>query len=462
MFRRLLLISGAFATFSTMALAQPAPERIIPDGCRKMSPTTLDLLTKRKEALELAIARKQGKAPPPTTQGGDAFDITSLRTNQEDLLETLFNIECLKAGFVPPSPPPLPPAMRKVRGVGPAPRAPAQTTTSDAAQSSEKKLVEVTTYYATNRLQTANSDPMQRYNNERGALQFGKAVVTIPPTHKEGQTEAPSLWYLELRRDQERHFTLKDVKSMPANEMSSEIAARLATATSKSLLLFVHGYNNSFADAAFRTAQMAYDMKFQGIPFFYSWPSQNAVRGYFQDEETARLCEEVFSQLVDELNKLPVSEIYVVAHSMGNRIVGHGLEKRIAAGKNNAKVRGLLLAAPDISADIFKEQIAPKLAALQGARTTIYAASNDFALKGSATMHGYTRVGETGTGVFVYPGLDTVDASSASGSTGSLGHSYVVESEVVLRDIQKAIGNIPAAKRGLKPEGKAPNSWWKL
>jgi esterase/lipase superfamily enzyme len=37
---------------------------------------------------------------------------------------------------------------------------------------------------------------------------------------------------------------------------------------------YMNGYNVTFADAARRTAQIAYDLRFEGDPAFFSWPSQ--------------------------------------------------------------------------------------------------------------------------------------------------------------------------------------------
>ena len=84
------------------------------------------------------------------------------------------------------------------------------------------------------------------------------------------------------------------------------MAKRLREAKSKSLLVFVHGYNMSFAETAMRTAQLAYDLNFPGIPFFFSWPSAGQLTGYLRDAETAQLSEDAFDQVLDDLSRLPV------------------------------------------------------------------------------------------------------------------------------------------------------------
>jgi esterase/lipase superfamily enzyme len=124
---------------------------------------------------------------------------------------------------------------------------------------------------------------------------------------------------------------------------------------------------------------------------------------------------------------------------MGNRIVGHALQSRADKGKETKKLREVLLAAPDINADIFRTVIAPKLVAMQGTRTTVYASSSDIALKASKVVHGFKRVGETTGGVLTYPGLETIDASSASAMTKGYGHLYIADSPSVVKDIQAII-----------------------
>jgi esterase/lipase superfamily enzyme len=225
----------------------------------------------------------------------------------------------------------------------------------------------------------------------------------------------------------------------------------------------VHGYNSGFAEAALRTAQLAHDLKFPGLALFYSWPSAGKVLAYWQDEEMAQLSEGVFEQLLGELSQLPFTDIYIVAHSMGNRIVTSALRNRVEKKEETKHIRALLMAAPDINAVLFRTVIAPKLATMQGTRITVYASSSDLALKASKAVHGFRRVGETIGDIFTYPGFDTIDASAASTMTRAYGHSYLMDSQAVINDIAAAIGkNATAKRRGLSETGNSPNEYWRL
>ena len=352
--------------------------------------------------MERAQKRTDGKA------GADALR-QNLRAKQEELLDVLFHIECIRPVGPPQEPPSRNPFEKRAK----------------------KDVVEVTTYYATNRKQTDSVEPAKIYGSVfESTLQYGRAVVSIPATHVPGNLELPTLWKLQRNADISKHFVLQEVVPLGTDAASKEIAQKLQGMSSKAVLVFVHGYNMGFAEAALRTAQMAHDLNFPGLPLFYSWPSANHIKSYWQDEEIARLSEGVFEQLIDQLAQLPATDIYIVAHSMGNRIVGHALQARVDKGKETKNLRELLLAAADINADVFRTIIAPKLAAMQGMRTTVYASSSDIALKASKVVHGFKRVGETAGGVFIYPGIETIDASTASQALRGLGHLYLVDSSV--------------------------------
>ncbi len=58
------------------------------------------------------------------------------------------------------------------------------------------------------------------------------------------------MWKFERSPDPNKHFVLKSVTPLGADATRTEIANRLSKASDKSMLVFVHGYNNGFEDAA--------------------------------------------------------------------------------------------------------------------------------------------------------------------------------------------------------------------
>ena len=282
MFGRLLMLMSALGLGAVLAYAQPSPERPLPEACQAVSSEALPELETRRQNLEREVTR-QTAAVERTSKDKDgrpgadarAKELRqSLRARQEDLLEVLFRIECIR---VQPEA---------------ASRSPFKRRSAD--------VIEVTTYYATNRKQTGSAEPTKVYGGVfESTLHYGRAIVSIPPTHTPGKLELPALWKLERGADASKHFVLQAVTPLNADAGRKEMAQKLSAMGSKALLIFVHGYNMGFAEAALRTAQMAHDLNFPGMAFFYSWPSANHVRSYWQDEEIARLSESVFEQLID-------------------------------------------------------------------------------------------------------------------------------------------------------------------
>ena len=99
-----------------------------------------------------------------------------------------------------------------------------------------------------------------------------------------GQLESPSILRLEFRKDPKRHIVLLSVIPKDKNQYFAELGTRIRFSLSNNAFIFVHGYNVSFEDAAKRTAQISYDLGFDGAAIFYSWPSQATFKRYPVDE----------------------------------------------------------------------------------------------------------------------------------------------------------------------------------
>ena len=156
----------------------------------------------------------------------------------------------------------------------------AGTTTPNSPSRSIPSYAVVKVYYATDRKKTSIADPAKIYGGDRGDLTLGICTVSIPRDHRMGELEAPSIWRLEWSKDPEQHVVLLSVTETGQIGASIDDVAARAKSAGKNAFIFVHGYNVTFADAARRTAQMAYDLGFDGAPVFYSWPSQASYASY--------------------------------------------------------------------------------------------------------------------------------------------------------------------------------------
>jgi len=315
-------------------------------------------------------------------------------------------------------------------------------------------------FYVTDR----DSHPSGRddFGPERGKVSYGIASVGIPPNHEIGRQEAPSVFRFEWSADERKHIALKGLLPMDQTEFLQQLGWAIEKSRDRRLMLFVHGYNTSFADAARQVAQFATDLKFGGPVVLFSWPSQGGLTGYTVDETNAEWAQPHLVQTIkDLLDRTPAKRVYLVAHSMGNRVLTRAYitlaGDRWVDGPN--ALREMILVAPDIDADLFREDIAPRLAQT-GIHVTLYASSGDRALMASRAFHGYARAGESGDGLVIIPGVETVDASHAS--SGLIGHSYFSEDRRIMEDIYAILqtGQRADNRFGLAPVDTDKGRYW--
>lgn len=224
--------------------------------------------------------------------------------------------------------------------------------------------------------------------------------------------------------------------------------------------MFIHGYNVSFHRAARRTAQLAYDLDFAGVPLFYSWPSDGAFLRYTADEQDVRLTVPHLTEFLNDVVRSTGAErVHVVAHSMGSRALAASLTD---IGRDiSAPVFGeVIFAAPDIDAREFRDIVAPAIVGT-AERITLYASSKDRALRVSQALHDYPRAGDSGKGLTVFAGIETIDASVID--TSLLGHSYFADAIQLVRDLLSVIlEGLPPSDRSLEARIIGGMMYWRF
>ncbi len=399
------------------------------------------------QRLKLAIAKFDGaaailaaiaalEAEPGNTQLQLALSATLASANAPDDMETLFAAQGL-LDALQPAPRPFPPSPAAEMAPAPA---------DQGAVVSNYAVVKV--YFATDRQRDVGKPPARRFSGERStgmskgndALSYGSCDVSIPRDHRMGQLESPSLWRLEFREDPAKHVVLLAADVQDRENFFAALKTQVRASAGKSAFVFVHGFNVSFEDAARRTGQMAYDLGFDGAPVFYSWPSRGDLAAYTIDENNIEWSTpHITAFLADFLASTDAAQVYLVGHSMGSRGLTRAVADLLAAQPLLAqKITEIILSAPDIDAAIFKHDIAPKLA---GARNpvTLYASSQDLALAASKAVHGYARAGDSGAGMLIVAGVETIDATGVD--TSFMKHSYFAEKRSALSDMFYLIRN---------------------
>ncbi len=318
---------------------------------------------------------------------------------------------------------------------------------------------QVRVFFATDR----KADGQGGYGGGRGeGLSYGSIFVSIPRSHQVGAIEKPSIWKLEFTEDPRQHMAITGRMVVDRDDFFSNLRETLVRGGSQASFLFVHGYNVAFDDAARRTAQITYDLDFRGAPVFYSWPSQASLQGYTMDENNVQWSEANLKRfLLDYARNSGAKDIYLIAHSMGNRALTGAVKALFAEHPElKGRFKEIILTAPDIDADVFKRDLAPALVAGCD-KITLYVSDGDKALLASKKVHGYPRAGDSATGVVIAPGIETIDASGLD--TSFLEHSYFAESGTVLKDIRKLVlEQLRAAQRGLKKLSVSGQDYWKI
>jgi len=319
----------------------------------------------------------------------------------------------------------------------------------------------VRVFFGTDRTLTASAKPDEMFGAGRAEVRYGACEVSIPRDHRMGELEAPSILKLEFRENPAKHVVLLTAVTQPRDAFFTGVAARVGESDSKSAFLFVHGYNVTFEDAARRTAQMAYDLAFTGAPIFYSWPSLGAVAAYTVDEANIEWAQtNLKGFLRDVVERTGAHTLYVIAHSMGNRALTRAVAALLTEQPAlRPRVTEVILAAPDIDAEVFARDIAPVLAET-GRPITLYASSADLALTASKKVHGYPRAGDAGPGLTISPGIETIDATEVD--TSLVGHSYFAESRSVLSDMFYLVrdGQRAGQRAGLREVDAARGRYW--
>jgi esterase/lipase superfamily enzyme len=320
----------------------------------------------------------------------------------------------------------------------------------------------VQVFYGTDRNRTGARAAAKFYGTGRGDLELGTCEVSIPKSHQAGQLESPSWWHMEFHEDEKRDIMLRKVEPLDRAKFYEQYQAELGKARSRDVFVFVHGYRVSFEDSARRTAQLAYDLGFPGVPVMYSWPSKGTLGGYLADENNVGWTKPHLKQFLSDLSaQSNGARIHLIAHSMGNRALTEAMHD-IALVNPTPLFSEVILTAPDIDADYFKNEIAPAIQKI-ALRVTLYASSDDKALLASKKAHGEQRAGDSAPHIVVVPGIDTVDASGIDTSVLGLGHSYFAEAGPVLADITLLlINDKPPAERSLREQLEGTGKYWKF
>lgn len=305
-------------------------------------------------------------------------------------------------------------------------------------------------YFATDRTRVQGAALEASFAADRDPnITYGRAIVSIPKSHDIGNVERPKFRFLKLGVEPETdadHFRIKDIAWLDRGTFVDQLKGG-----ADSVLLFVHGYNSSFADAVFKAGQIAFDANFAGTVLVFSWPSAGELFKYDRDRESAEIAvphlAQTFRMLSEEIGK---KNVYIVAHSMGNQVLVNALVQS-ALSKANLNITELVMAAPDVDRDVFSSKVDQIRAVAKN--ITVYASAADKALLASGEKSFGTRLGYVGrNGPNVFQGIDVIDVTAVGDDMLGLDHGTFSSSRAVLDDL----GHLIRSLTHLPPDVRTP------
>ena len=311
-------------------------------------------------------------------------------------------------------------------------------------------------YFTTDRNKTENSDPRLFFGSSYSKnLTYGKLEVSVPYSHSFGIIDVAPWWKMWDARNKSQFMTLSNLTIMDYNILHQKISQTVKLSSKQDILVFIHGYNNSFEDAALRAGQITFDLSFEGASILYSWPSNGEIESYVSDEENIRLTVlHLKSFLTNLISTTSPKNVHIIAHSMGNRALTEAL-KAISIENTNIHFNQIILAAPDINKQLFEQDIVPYIPKIAN-RLTIYSSTKDRALLASQKVHKYVRVGNSN---YSYNGFQTIDISKIN-CDDVFKHGCFAEARPVLTDIYDLLrSDLEPEKRNLK---KVNNNYWEI
>lgn len=253
-------------------------------------------------------------------------------------------------------------------------------------------------------------------------------------------------------------------------QLQAEIARRLAVARRKEVVLFVHGYHNSFEQAALSMGELCHFLGRDFVCGIFTWPAggrRGILFGYGFDRESSEYAVEDLVKTIRIVGRTPgVERVHLIAHSRGTdtltsavaalSVEAYGLQSSL---DREFHIGNVVLVAPDLDGDVALTKIfkvfsdpdlpfggtADPLAVIPpspGLRVTLYVSPDDKALATASWLLGsIARLGRIDATMLdadqiaAIAALGAVDIIQVRGRTDFFGHSYLASNPQVSADI---------------------------
>ena len=189
-------------------------------------------------------------------------------------------------------------------------------------------------------------------------VDYAQVDVSVPPERKLGTIMYP---HRDRAPDPRKDFltTAETIYTGPA-AFRADLARALRAEPSgrREAVVYVHGFNNTFAEGVYRIAQISHDLDVPGVAVHYAWPSAANPVNYAYDRDSVLFARDGLEQLLTQVVASGADHILLVGHSMGAMLVMETLREMRLDG--NATVTrhlgGVVLISPDLDVDVFRTE----------------------------------------------------------------------------------------------------------
>ena len=167
------------------------------------------------------------------------------------------------------------------------------------------------------------------------------------------------------------------------------LVQQLALTPRKEVFIFVHGFHNDFNDAAFAMGELWHFLGRIGVPIIYTWPAgYPGLFGYTYDRESSEFTIYHLRQVLELMASFPeVEKINLIGHSRGTDVVVSAVRELSIEARAKGlsprkfyKLHNLMLAAPDLDAQVAAQRLIGDHVAWSADRVTIYTSPADRAI----------------------------------------------------------------------------------
>jgi len=360
--------------------------------------------------------------------------------------------------------------------------------------------------FVTDRLNTADEGASPRFGSLRSSsATFGETAISLRPSQDWESLRDASDGHRNRSHNQifygssttTNHgsfpatpylFSVNDGQSVIDSDVQYElenanakfrqlILDRMKEYDSNEVVLYVHGFNNSFDFAAQTLGGIWHFLQRKHVPILYSWPAgATGIRGYFVDtvsgDFTIFHLKETLRLLIDTPE---IEKIHLIAHSRGTSVVTTAMRELIIEDRKNNRntkdafrIENLILAAPDLDYGVIRQRLMAEAFGAAFGQVNVYTTATDKALTVAQFLQRGIRFGLLASSDLnaqdrsILERVGNVHFIQAQDIRSLTGHDYFVANSAVSSDLLTVINHSATPGSELRPLTNEQGNFWLL